>query len=45
MKKLCWQKSQWLFDYGWDDSFGTSIFKNDVSMSVSIKGYWLGISW
>jgi hypothetical protein len=32
-----------MFDYGYDDSFGTSIIENKVSFAISIKGYWIGI--
>jgi hypothetical protein len=41
--KLCWEKHFWLFDYGYDDSFGTGIIKNEMSFCISFKGYWIGM--
>jgi len=41
--KLCWQKKFWFFEYGWDDSFGTRIIRNSVSIAISLKGYWVGM--
>ena len=43
--RLCWQKSFWAFDYGWDDELKTGIFKNPCSLHVYFKGYWMGIAW
>jgi hypothetical protein len=45
MTRLNWQKSWWIFDYGFDDSFKTGIIFNRVSVAVSIGGYWAGFSW
>ena len=42
--KTCWQRKLWIFDYGWDDSFGTGIIRNSVSLAVSIRGYWIGVA-
>lgn len=41
--KLNWQKRKGFFNYGFDDSFGTRIIKNSVSIALSFKGYWIGI--
>jgi hypothetical protein len=42
--KICWQKSWLCFDYGWDDDLKTGISINSVSISISLYGYWIGIS-
>ena len=43
--KLNWQKKFLFFHYGYDEDFKTNIIKNSVSLAISIKCYWIGISW
>lgn len=42
-KRLCWQSRFWFIDYGYDDEFGTGIIKNDCSVAIAMRGYWVGV--
>lgn len=45
MKTTSWRKEVGRYAYGYDEGKRTYIHKDIVSFTVSILGYWVGLSW